>query len=133
MGEAAVQYIVKYMYNTYIVHYSSGYIALEMVLQLLSGGPPPPGHLGAVPQRRERVEGGAHIEVDRHRVVWLRVAAVVVDDVANSASTAIHHPVVTIKGKFVAEGGRDGRRDGRGGMEEERIGRREGRGGRDKI
>ena len=60
------------------------------------------------------------------------ITAIVVNDVTNFASTAIHHPVMAVKGEFIAKRGREGGRKGgrergrEGEGEEGREGEREG-------
>lgn len=67
------------------------------------GGPAPPGHLHAVPDGPQRVEGRAHIQDGELVGVFVDVAVVVVDDVAHLLPAAVDDPVVAVERQLVAE------------------------------
>lgn len=67
------------------------------------GGPAPPGHLHAVPDGPQRVEGGAHVQDGELVGVLVDVAVVVVDDVAHLLPAAVDDPVVAVERQLVAE------------------------------
>lgn len=66
-----------------------------------SGSPAPPGHLHSVPDGRERVQRGAHVQDGELVVLVHRSAVVVIDHVAHLLPTAVNDPVVAIEGQLV--------------------------------
>lgn len=77
------------------------WLLLEYTPQEQSGGPAPPGHLGSVPDGRERVQRGAHVQDGELVVLVHRSAIIVINDVAHLLPTAVHYPVVPVKGQLV--------------------------------
>lgn len=76
-------------------------VIFEYTPQEQLGSPAPPGHLDSVPDGRERVQRGAHVQDGELVVLIHRPAVVVIDDVAHLLATAVNDPVVPVKGQLV--------------------------------
>lgn len=66
-----------------------------------SGSPAPPGHLDPVPDGRERVQRGAHVQDGELVVLVHGSAVIVIDDVAHLLPTPVNYPVVPVKRQLV--------------------------------
>ncbi len=70
-----------------------------------SRGPSLPCCLGSVTQCTQRVKCWSYIQIYGYRVVSLWLTTIIVYNVPHPATTSVHYPVMTIKGKFVPGGG----------------------------
>ena len=63
--------------------------------------PSPDCHFHSVPHSCEGIQSWTNVQVDGHRVVRLRLTAVVVDDVTYPSPTPIYNPVMSVKWKLI--------------------------------
>ena len=68
------------------------------------GSPASPCHAHAVPEGRERIQGGSDIQVDGDIIFLSWFTSIVVNDVAHVSTTPVHHPVVSVKRQLITAG-----------------------------